>query len=94
MSDLHDDQNNVGKGWIEDKRNVRKIINTLIIICLGLFIADGFYHKHVYFGVESIFGFYAIYGFVMCVILVLVAKWIRTVLMRAEDYYDKEYSND
>ena len=72
----------------------RKIITALIIICLGLFSADGFYHKHVHFGVESIFGFYAIFGFVMCVALVLIAKWIRTILMRAEDYYDKEYDND
>ena len=94
MSNSHNHQNNVDKGWLEDKRNVRKIITILVILCLGLFGADGFYHKHTYFGVESIFGFYAIYGFVMCVALVLIAKWIRKILMRAEDYYDKEYDND
>ena len=94
MSDVHNVQNNADKGWLEDNRNVRKIITILVIICLGLFVADRFYHKHTYFGVESIFGFYAIYGFVMCVALVLIAKWIRKILMRAEDYYDKEYHND
>ena len=94
MSNSHNHQNNVDKGWLEDKRNVRKIITILFILCLGLFVADGFYHKHTYFGVESIFGFYAIYGFVMCVALVLIAKLIRKILMRAEDYYDKEYDND
>ena len=94
MSHSNNGENNTGKGWFEEKRNVRKIISTLFVICLGLFVADGFYHKHTYFGVESIFGFYAIYGFVMCVALVLIAKWVRKILMRAEDYYDKEYEND
>jgi hypothetical protein len=33
-------------------------------------------------------GFYAFYGFVACVLLVLIAKQMRKVLMRKEDYYD------
>jgi hypothetical protein len=37
---------------------------------------------------EALFGFYALYGFVACAILVLVAKELRKVLMRGEDYYD------
>ena len=32
----------------------------------------------------------AIFGFVVCVALVLAAKWLRTLLMRPEDYYDAE----
>ena len=74
--------------WLDDKRNVKKIIWALVIVCAGLFIADGFYHKHPYFAVEEWFGFYAIYGFVMCVGLVLAAKLMRVFLMRDEDYYE------
>ena len=33
-------------------------------------------------------GFYAGYGFVACVLLVLIAKEMRKLLMRREDYYD------
>jgi len=80
--------------WLDDKRNVRKIIWALVIVCTGLFAADGFYHKHPYFAAESFFGFYAIYGFVMCVGLVVAAKMMRKVLMRSEDYYDKDDEDD
>ncbi|MDD9875950.1 MAG: hypothetical protein OXR84_00755 [Magnetovibrio sp.] len=76
------------KYWLDDKRNVCKIIWTLVVVCAGLFVADAFYHKHPYFAAESWFGFYALYGFIMCVGLVLAAKFMRTILMRDEDYYD------
>jgi hypothetical protein len=55
-----------------------------------LFLADAFYHKHSYFEAENFFGFYAIFGFVVCVALVLAAKGMRVFLMRSEDYYDAE----
>lgn len=93
MSELHRVDPAQDKGWFDDKRNVRKIVWALVIVCAGLFAADGFYHKHPYFAVEGFFGFYAIYGFVMCVGLVLGAKVMRKFLMRDEDYYDKEDDN-
>ena len=50
---------------------------------------DIFYHKHGIFTWESFFGFYSVYGFVACVILVIVAKYVlRPLVMRKEDYYN------
>ena len=57
---------------------------------VGLFFADGFYHKHGEVTAEYLFGFYGVYGFIGCVALVLAAKWLRTVVMRSEDYYDRD----
>ena len=74
--------------WFDKPANVKKIIAALCVICALLMAADFFYHKHAHFEVENVFGFYAIYGFVMCVLLVLAAKLMRIVLMRDEDYYD------
>jgi hypothetical protein len=37
---------------------------------------------------ENLPAFYAVYGFVACVLLVLIAKEMRKVIMRKEDYYD------
>lgn len=76
--------------WLDDMRNVRKIVWALVIVCAGLFVADAFYHKHPYFSAERWFGFYALYGFFMCVGLVLAAKVMRIFLMRDEDFYEKE----
>ncbi len=39
---------------------------------------------------EAGFGFYAVFGFVACVILVLFAKEMRKVLMRKGDHYDAD----
>jgi hypothetical protein len=36
-----------------------------------------------------VFGFYGWFGFVACVALVLIAKQLRRIVMRPEDYYDR-----
>jgi len=36
-----------------------------------------------------VWGFYALYGFVACVLLVLLAKEMRKLVMRNEDYYTR-----
>ena len=78
------------KYWLDEPGNVKKIIWALFAVCAALFLADAFYHKHSYFEAENFFGFYAIFGFVVCVALVLAAKGMRVFLMRSEDYYDAE----
>ncbi len=52
-----------------------------------LLLGDLLYHKHATFGFESWFGFFAWYGFICCVALVLLAKQMRKVVKRDEDYY-------
>lgn len=75
------------KYWLDDRRSVDKIFYGLVLICAGLFLADFFYHKHVNFAFENWFGFFAWYGFVCCVALVLLATQMRKWLKRDEDYY-------
>jgi hypothetical protein len=76
--------------WIEKKTTIKGILYGLFIICTALFLADAFYHKHSVFEAQSWFGFYAIFGFFMCVGLVIAAKFFRLFLMRDEDYYDSD----
>ncbi len=75
------------KYWLDEPRNVKKVLRTLYAICAGLIALDFFYHKHTEFGFEGWFGFYGVYGFVACVALVLIAKELRKVLGRSEGYY-------
>jgi hypothetical protein len=49
---------------------------------------DFFSEKHGHYSWESFPGFYALFGFVSCVVLVLAAKQLRRILKRDEDYYD------
>ena len=69
--------------------NVRRLLRLLYLICALLLAADLFVHRHVEHGWESLSGFYAIYGFAACVLLVLLAKQLRKLLKRPEDYYDR-----
>jgi hypothetical protein len=75
--------------WLDDPRNVDRLVWALYSACAFLFVIDWFVPKHGPFAIEHVFGFYGIYGFVACVGLVLAAKALRVVLMRPEDYYDR-----
>lgn len=76
--------------FLEKKENVDRVVYGLYILCAGLFVADFIYYKHVYLGIEEFPGFYALYGFVMCAMLVICAKAMRLVLKRPESYYAPE----
>ena len=84
---MNDDRNERGRWW-DDPRNVTRIVYGLATLCALALVADFFYTKHPYFAVESWPGFYAVYGFVVSMGLVLTAKQLRRVLRRDEDYYE------
>ena len=86
MSNDHKDE----KTYLFDNpRIVSRLLTGFYIICGVLFVADFIVHRHTVHPWEDIPGFYAIYGFVACVLLVVAAKEMRKLLMRKEDYYDK-----
>lgn len=74
--------------WLDKPENVRTVIRVLIVFCAVAMSGSLLYQSHGPFSVEHVFGFFGIFGFVACVALVLVAKWMRTFLMRPEEYYD------
>mgnify|MGYP000228416765 CR=1 FL=1 len=76
-------------GFFDKQENIQKMLKVFYAICALLVIADFVVHRHIYHDWEKIPAFYAIYGFVGCVVLVLVAKEMRKVIMRGEDYYDE-----
>ena len=61
----------------------------LWVLCIALALADLVYHKHVTFEAEEWTGFFALFGFVGCALLALVARLVRAPLKREEDYYDR-----
>lgn len=76
-------------GFFDKPENIKKMLKVFYVICGLLVVADFIVHRHIYHSWENIPAFYAIYGFVGCSLLVFVAKWMRTFLMRKEDYYDE-----
>ena len=76
-------------GLWDDSRNVKRLLLVFYAICAALFLVDFVAHRHTVHPWEHMWGFYAIFGWIACVILVLVAKELRKVLMRREDFYDR-----
>lgn len=60
----------------------------LLMVCVLLLAADLAVDRHSYHPLEEFTGFYALYGFVACVSLVLLARVMRRLVMRREDYWD------
>jgi len=77
------------KHLFDNPKSVKLLIRALYISCFVLFAMDLVIHRHTVHPWESFIGFYAIYGFLACVILVLLARELRKLVMRDEDYYDK-----
>jgi hypothetical protein len=73
--------------WLDRKENVDKVFYALCAVCAAVVLADLGYHKHGHFGFENIIGFHAGFGFVAYVSLVTLAKGLRRLVKRPEDYY-------
>lgn len=75
-------------------RIVRRILTGLYAGCAFFLLLDlGFFlfgfDKHPYLRWEKWPGFYGVFAFVACVLLVLVARFLlRPLVMRREDYYE------
>ena len=68
--------------------NVKRFLGFFYISLVVLLIVDFFIHKHADFPWESAPDFFAVYGFVSCVLLIFIAKGLRILIKRDEDYYD------
>tara|TARA_R100001377_G_scaffold79751_2_gene58192 strand:- start:3617 stop:3928 length:312 start_codon:yes stop_codon:yes gene_type:complete len=76
--------------FFDKAENVSLMLRIFYGCCALLVVLDFVIDRYTYHPLESIWGFYPIYGFIGCVVLVIIAKWMRLFLMRDEDYYDVE----
>ena len=76
-------------GWFDKPEHFRLFLRLFFAALAVLLIVDPFIHKHAEFGWEETPGFFAAYGYISCVLLVLVAKLLRRFIKRDEAYYDR-----
>ena len=72
----------------DNPRNVSLVLRSLYIICILLILLDFILHRHVTHEWESFTGFYALFGFIAYVTIVLAAALLQKLVQRKEDYYD------
>lgn len=75
-------------GGFDSKRAGDRAIQILVTVCMLLVAGDFFYDKHGHYAAEEWLGFYALYGALSIVGIVLLARVLRRIVMRDEDYYD------
>ncbi len=76
------------KYWLDDPGNVKLFFRGFYLLCALSLVAEFFVHRHVEHPWEGIFGFYGLWGFASFWFLVVIAKGMRKLLIRSEDYYD------
>lgn len=89
MAQNHGAPDDGKKHMFDNPQNVVRVRYVLYALCLVSMIAELFVHRHVDHPWEAMPLFYCAYGFAACVILVLIAKEMRKILMRDEEYYDE-----
>ena len=72
----------------DNPRNVKLLLAVFYAICFLLIIADFVIHRHITMEWEKIPAFYALYGFIAYVLLVVFSDIFRKLVMREEHYYD------
>lgn len=76
--------------WFDHPQNLRRLRLGFYLVLVLLVLPDFFMHKHTLFSpVEGWPGFYALFGFIACVAIILISKVLGFVLKRQEDYYDR-----
>ena len=68
------------------RKGVKKIGYIILIL---VFIVDFFIPRHeIHFIGDKIPGFWSIFGFVACILIILISKWIGHLgIMQDENYY-------
>ena len=75
--------------WLTRPETIRRLWQAFIAVLATTVVAELFVADEPHFTVERLFGFYALYGFVACAALILIAKAIGLVLKRPDTYYDE-----
>ena len=85
MNDKHQQD-----AWLARPESIRLLWKLFAIVLALTVVAQFFIKVKGYFGVDGWLGFAAIFGFVSCLLMVLVAKALGLVLKRDQNYYKEE----
>jgi hypothetical protein len=74
--------------WLTRASNIKRLWGAFTIMLVIVVVLDLVIDHHAYFGFDGTFGFGAWFGFLSCVVLIVGAKGLGSVLKRPDTYYD------
>lgn len=73
--------------WLDDSRHVKLLWRVFLCVLVLIVAIGALLPLHPYFDIESVFGFYAWFGFIACAVMIAVAKGLALLLKRPDTYY-------
>ncbi len=75
--------------WLDQPHNVRLLWRGFLLVLALTLLAELFVPLHPHFAIESVFGFNAWFGFLVCIAMIVGAKGLALLLKRRDNYYGK-----
>jgi hypothetical protein len=76
--------------WLVKSKTINNLWAGGGLVLVLLVLSEGLIKSKGYFGIDDTFGFNAWYGFIVCIILVCIAKGLGVFLKRQETYYERD----
>jgi hypothetical protein len=73
--------------WLDEPRHVKVLWRLFLGILVLVVVIGALIPLHPHFDLESLFGFYAWFGFIACAVMILVAKGLALLIKRPDTYY-------
>ena len=74
--------------FFDQPSNIKWMLRIFYGFCVILVITNLLIHGHSQHDWEQLPAFYALFGLVVCIVLAMLAKLLRKLIMRNDDYYD------
>ena len=85
---------NTDDHWLVRPATITLLWRVFAVVLAATVLAQIVIGVKGYFGVDGWFAFGAVFGFLSCLAMVLVAKGLGFVLKRGEDYYESGEDDD
>jgi hypothetical protein len=77
-----------GDQWLVRPKSIRRLWAGFVVVLAATVLAQIVVPIRGYFGIDGWPGFAAGFGFLSCVVMVLLARALGVLLKRKDDYYD------
>ena len=85
----HEPPTSEASHWLDAPRNVKRLWRGFLVVLALTVLAELLVSLHPHFGIESVFGFHAGFGFMACAAMIIVARALALLLKRPDSYYGK-----
>jgi hypothetical protein len=76
--------------WLDQPRNHKILWAGFIVVLAATLVLEWIWPIHAHFGADDLFGFNALYGFLVCAAMIAFAKLLGLWLKRPDTYYDSD----